>query len=211
MATAAAKAVDVAFFQGAGPKGPLGLPGATIGSVDAVPSTLDPFLDTISKVEAAGATPTVIWMSPTTWTTLAKIKTGAGSNQPVLVPSTSPGSVPVRSIAGVPGVVWVGIPDTEAIVADASKIVVVMRRDGRVEVDKSVKFPQRRRSCSADHAPGLRGALPDRRRADQGHPLIGDRTSLSLTWSRPLGPERCAVALGDDQLPYASVAGGEKP
>ena len=70
-----------------------------------MPTTLDPFLDAISKVEAAGATPTVIWMSPTTWTTLAKIKTGAGSNQPVLVPSTSPGSAPVRSIAGVPVVV----------------------------------------------------------------------------------------------------------
>ena len=37
-------------------------------------------------------------------------------------------------------IVTAGIPDDEAVVADASRIVVVMRRDGRVEVDRSVKF-----------------------------------------------------------------------
>lgn len=140
MASAAANAVDLAFFRGGGAKGPDGLTGVTIGSVDAAPTGLDAYTDAITQVEAAGATPSVIWMSPTTWGTIAKIKTGTGSNQPVLVPQTNPGAAPARSIAGVPVVVTPGVPDNEAVVADARRIVVVMRRDGRVEVDRSVKF-----------------------------------------------------------------------
>lgn len=140
MASAAAPAVDVAFFAGAAPKGPEGLTGVTLGAVDAAPTTLDPYTDALTLVEAAGGTPTVIWRNPTTWGTLAKIKASTGSNQAVLTPQATRGAAPARTIAGVAVVVSNGCPDGEAHVADASRVVVVMRRDGRVEIDRWVKF-----------------------------------------------------------------------
>jgi len=139
MASAAASAVDYAFFRG-GAKAPAGLTGVTLGAVDAVPTLLDPYTDAMTLVEAAGGVPNVIWMSPTTWGTLAKIKAVTGGNAPVLIPPATPGAAPARTIGGVPVVVTPGCPDGEAYVADASRIVVVMRRDGKVEVDRYVKF-----------------------------------------------------------------------
>jgi HK97 family phage major capsid protein len=139
MATLTAQALDLAFFRG-GTKAPAAITSASgVQTIDAV-ADLDGISAGVNAVETAGGTPSVVWVSPTTWGTLSAVKTQTGSNQPVLVPSTNPGGPPNRAVAGVPVAVCAGVPDDQAVVADGNRIVVVLRRDGRVEVDRSVKF-----------------------------------------------------------------------
>ncbi len=143
LARALAVKVDHAFFRGAGPIGPAGLPGVTgIAAINADPRTgLDPWTDAFAAVEGNGARATVGFVSPSTWAALAKVKESTGSAKPVLVdPSTGPTGETARSIGGIPIKVTPAVPDAEAWVADGSRVAGVVRLDGEVRADTSARF-----------------------------------------------------------------------
>lgn len=142
LVSALADEVDRAFFAGAGPSGPLGLPGVVgVETVDAVPSAgLDAFVDAAAAVEENGGQVGAIYVSPTTWAALSKIKTQSGSNAPVLSPQAGPTQQTTRSLFGIPVYTSRHIGNAAAWVVDISRLAVVVRNDARVDVDKSARF-----------------------------------------------------------------------
>jgi HK97 family phage major capsid protein len=138
-----ASAVDAAFFAAGGGLAPTGLAG-----VDGIPEVtagtgngLDDYAEAIGVLEAAGARPTVIFLSPGRWTSLLQTKAETGSLVPLLSGQVGPTGETQRSIFGVPVVVSHGVPDNDtAYVIDGSRVAVVVRRDGTVEADRSARF-----------------------------------------------------------------------
>lgn len=121
---------------------PLGLEsitGPALNNVDAAPTTgLDPYIDALAAAEAEGVDLTSWVLNPTDAATLAKIKTGTGSN--VLLLGAGAENGPSRTILGIPvrtspyvatGTAW-GIP--------AARTFVVLRRDTEVVIDRSARF-----------------------------------------------------------------------
>jgi HK97 family phage major capsid protein len=135
--------VDEAFFAGSGTvKGPDGLPGVTGAStVDADPAaSLDAFVDAIAEVEQAGGVASAIYLQPSTWATLSKIKTEVASTQPVLSPQGGLSLEVTRSLYGLPVYTSRFVEDDVAWVVDARRLIVVERTNATVDVEKSVRF-----------------------------------------------------------------------
>lgn len=141
LVAALADRVDHAFFVGDAPKGPSGLAGAgaAITAVNADPASgVDPYVDAVSEVESVGAQASVIFMNPSTWGALSKVKTATGETRPLLNPQ--PSGAAERSLLGLPVRVSKHCPTTSAYVADAARLVVVDRQPGSVEADRSAAF-----------------------------------------------------------------------
>ena len=118
---------DRAFFQGVS-GGPEGLPGISgveeLTSDDAAP--LDAYSDAITAIEANGGQATAIYMGPTAWGTLSKLKVAVDSLQPVLSPMGGLDSAQPRSLFGVPVFVSRHLVDS-AWVVDTSRTCAVIR------------------------------------------------------------------------------------
>jgi HK97 family phage major capsid protein len=142
LTNALSQTVDEAFFTGGGVNGPAGLPGiAGISPVTGDPdASLDLYVDAISEVEDAGGKAGAIYVSPATWAALSKIKTNAGSTQPVLSPDFGLSRETTRSLFGVPVHTSRFVPADTAWVLDPSRVIVVERTPATVAVDTSIKF-----------------------------------------------------------------------
>ncbi|WP_377640101.1 phage major capsid protein [Oryzobacter terrae] len=141
MAQALARKVDAAFFTTGGLSAPPALDTAAVLEVDADPTTgIDPYIDSMAQMEAAGSTPTVIFANPLDWAALAKVKESTGSNRPVLVASSGPTLASSRSLNGLPVEISSGVPQGAAYVVDGTRTAVVVRQDGSVEADRSIGF-----------------------------------------------------------------------
>lgn len=141
MAQALARKVDAAFFVSGGADAPLALDTAAGVTVDAAPTSgIDPYIDAMAEMEADGATPTVVFVNPLDWATLAKVKESTGSNKPVLVAQSGPTLAATRSLNGLPVEVSSGVPQGTAYVIDGTRTAAVVRQDGTVEADRSVGF-----------------------------------------------------------------------
>jgi len=153
-----ARKLDQAFFGSVAAPAPDGLEDLVgVGTVAAGASytNLDPFLTAVANAETVGAPVSAFVTSPATALTLAKIRTGTGSNQTLLQAGGDPTKPTQRLIAGVPvyvspavtaGVVW-------AIPAD--RVFVVLRADTRLEVDRSVYFTSDRVAVKASMRVGF--------------------------------------------------------
>lgn len=141
MGQALARKVDAAFFTSGGAAAPGSLADASVLAVDADPASgLDPYIDAAAAMEADGASPSVIFMNPTDWAGLAKVKETAGSAKPIIVAPSGPTGAPTRSLNGLTVEVSSGVPAGTAYVVDGSRVVAVVRQDGSVEADRSVGF-----------------------------------------------------------------------
>lgn len=145
-----ANKLDSAFFGATVANGPSGI-GSVSGAqaVDAgtAVTNLDPFHEAISKAEEVGASVGAFVTSPAMALTLAKLKTGAGSNSHLL--GQDPTSPTKRTIAGIPlyvsqyveaSAVW-GIPE--------DRVIVGLRKDVSVETDRSALFTSDRTAIRA--------------------------------------------------------------
>lgn len=101
-------------------------------------TNIDPFAEALSKAENVGAEIGTFVANPATVLTLAKIKTGAGLNTPLL--GTDPSAPTKRLIQGVPLVSSsaVAVGDIWAIPRD--RVHIVLRQDVTLDVDHSVFF-----------------------------------------------------------------------
>lgn len=156
-----ARKLDAAFFGALALPAPSGL-GALIGTTPIASAAfvdLDPFLEAQSAAEMNGATITAWVANPTDALTIAKIRTATGSNQTLL--QVDPTTATRRTIAGVPlyvspavtlGTVW-GIP--------RDRVIIAMRNDTRLDVDRSVFFTSDRTAIRATMRVGFGFVQPN--------------------------------------------------
>jgi len=138
-----ARKIDAAYFAATTTNGPAGIAGTNHQVVNQDPAAiadLDPFAEAISLAANEGATVTAFVPSSTTALQLAKLKTGTGSNQPLLQPdATQPTR---RQVAGVPlhVVPDAVIPGGDIYAVDTARVFVVIRQDVDLRVDESRYF-----------------------------------------------------------------------
>ncbi|MFC7789731.1 phage major capsid protein [Microbacterium sp. MAHUQ-60] len=128
-----------ADYNAVRPVGLESIAGASLNNIDAVPTAgLDAYIDALAAAESEGVELTSWVLNPTDAATLAKVKTGTGSN--VLLLGGGAENGPSRTILGIPvrtspsvtsGTAW-GIP--------AARTFVVLRRDTEVVIDRSARF-----------------------------------------------------------------------
>lgn len=136
-----ARGVDAAFIGNTttnGPSGLLSIAGVSTVDTNGAITNTDPFAEALSKAEVAGAAVTSFVAHPTTVLELSKVKKQTGSNEPLL--GYNAAQPTQRQVLGVPlipspavavGTVW-AIPQ--------AKIVIVLRDDVRLDVDRSRYF-----------------------------------------------------------------------
>ncbi|GGP84482.1 hypothetical protein GCM10010278_73710 [Streptomyces melanogenes] len=141
LARSIARALDSAFFNALPAPAPPGLEAVSgVGTVKAgaTINNADAFLTAISQAEEQGATLTAFVAHPSDALALGKLKQGKDSNVPLL--GNDPTLPTRRTILGVPlhvcsavkpGTIW-GLPK--------DRVMVVMRRDVRVDVSTDAKF-----------------------------------------------------------------------
>lgn len=143
-----ARKVDAAWFGALAPPAPSGLSAlAGIQTVTGVFANLDPFAEAISRAETVGATVTAFVCSPATALVLAKLKSGSGSNAPLLgQDATSAGQ---RRVLGVDVLTSPTITGSTVWAYSASRVWTVIRDDVSLEVDRSVFFTSDRVAVKA--------------------------------------------------------------
>ncbi|KUI37593.1 hypothetical protein AU195_18265 [Mycobacterium sp. IS-1496] len=106
----------------AAPTGLLNITGITDGG--AVDADLDPLVDAIAGIEAAGGAATNIIASPDAWATLSKLKVTDTSAQPLIGPDvTQPGQ---RALLGVPVSVTPAMPAAGLLVVDRTSVIAAV-------------------------------------------------------------------------------------
>lgn len=133
--------IDTAFFGNTTSNGPSGLGSITPTTVDAGAAydSLDAFAEAISQLQQKGSRATAFLVNPALALVLSQLKENSSdSNKPLLQPDPSqPGKLVVF---GVPLVVNKHVPNDVVWAVDASRIVVVVRSDTRVETSDQVYF-----------------------------------------------------------------------
>ncbi|MBC2639663.1 phage major capsid protein [Rhodococcus wratislaviensis] len=145
-----AKRLDAAYFGVSAANTPNG-----IGSVSGVQSVtfagpwanLDPFHEALSLAETVGATVSAFVTSPAVALALAKIKTGTGSNTPLL--GQDPTSPTKRTIAGVPLFVSSAVAANIVWAIPFQRTVIGLRKDVDVATDTSAFFTSDRTAVRA--------------------------------------------------------------
>jgi HK97 family phage major capsid protein len=150
--------LDTAFFGnvtgGVAPGGLGSLPfdGTSAGTVKRVTvsastgyTNLDPFVDAQTAVQDGGGDVTAWVMNPTTLKTLRKIKAGSALNGPLLVTSANGAGVNGTNGLAIDGVPvfktpFGSLPDGAVWGVDASRVVIGLRDEVQLDVDKSVLF-----------------------------------------------------------------------
>jgi HK97 family phage major capsid protein len=145
-----ARKVDGAFFDAQSAPAPSGL-GALCGIQTVIDAgafaDLEAFAEAISLAETVGATVTSFVTSPATALALAKVKTGTGSNAPLLGQDAT--SATSRQILGVPLYVSAAVAANTAWALDRTRVWLVLRDDTTVEADRSVFFTSDRVAVKA--------------------------------------------------------------
>jgi HK97 family phage major capsid protein len=140
--------VDSGLLQGTGALDAVGLfsqAGVSTTSVAALPTNFNNVDEAIYQLELNDGTPRCWVMHPRTWRILKTIKTGIASDQTTLLadPQTAPSQLrglPVftsSAISITSGATSVG---STAAVLDPEQIVVVTRREPRLEVSRDFRF-----------------------------------------------------------------------
>lgn len=136
-----ARGVDAAFFGNTvtnGPNGLLSVAGvSTVDTGGAIANT-DPFAEALSKAETVGAAVTSFVAHPDTVLALAKVKKQTGSNEPLLGYDASQPTQ--RQVLGVPLIPSAAVAAGDVWAIPAAKVVVVLRDDVRLDVDRSRYF-----------------------------------------------------------------------
>ncbi|WP_170981326.1 phage major capsid protein, partial [Mycolicibacterium sp. CR10] len=105
-----------------GPTGLLNIAGLTDAGI--IDENLDPVVDAIAGIEAAGGMATNIIAAPDAWATLSKLKVTDTSAQPLIGPDvTQPGQ---RALLGVPVSVTPSMPEGELIVVDRASVIAAV-------------------------------------------------------------------------------------
>lgn len=141
LAQSIANKVDAAFFGNTVTNGPSGLLSVTgVQTVDtggAITNT-DPFAEALSLAETAGAVVTSFAAHPTAVLQLSKVKKQTGSNEPLLGYDASQPTQ--RQVLGVPLIPSPSVAEGDVWAIPAAKVVIVLRDDVRLEVDRSRYF-----------------------------------------------------------------------
>ena len=116
-------------------------------------TNLDFAAQAISKAEQVGARITAFVTSPATALALATIKTGTGSNQPLL--GADPTSATGRVILGVPLLVSQYVAANTLWAIDGTRTWLVVRDNATVEADRSVYFTSDRVAVKATMRAGF--------------------------------------------------------
>ncbi|QQZ15229.1 MULTISPECIES: phage major capsid protein [Rhodococcus] len=151
-----AKKLDAAFFGTTVTNGPSGLGSVSgVQSVDAGDTwtNLDAFHEAISKAETVGATVSAFVTTPAVALALAKIKTGTGSNAPLL--GQDPTSPTKRTIAGVPLFVSPAVAADTVWSLPLQRTVLGLRKDVEVVTDTSAFFTSDRTAVRAVMRAGI--------------------------------------------------------
>jgi HK97 family phage major capsid protein len=102
------------------------------------PISFDNIVRAVGSIEAVGGVANVLFVNPTDLVTLRLVKTGDGSNQPVLQPDLT--AAGAEQISGARVISTPALPAGTAVVGDARHIVVGVRRDVRVEFSAHARF-----------------------------------------------------------------------
>ncbi|MGA5217329.1 phage major capsid protein [Streptomyces cinereoruber] len=101
-----------------------------------VATTYDDLADAVARIEATNGTPSVVWASVDMAAALRKEKaTGSGVYQ-----GGSPTDAPASTAWGLPILPSAFLPPKTVIVADASRIVVGVRRNATVRISEDARF-----------------------------------------------------------------------
>jgi len=141
LAQSIATKVDAAFFGNVVANGPSGLLSVTgLSTVDtgATIANTDPFAEALSKAETVGAVVTAFVAHPDTVLALSKVKRETGSNEPLL--GFDPTQPTRRQVLGVPLVPSPAVAVGTVWAIPATKVLVVLRDDVRLDVDRSRYF-----------------------------------------------------------------------
>lgn len=136
-----ARGVDAAFFGSTVTNGPSGLLSVTgVSTVDTggTIANTDPFAEALSKAEVAGAAVTSFVAHPTTVLQLSKVKKQTGSNEPLL--GYDAAQPTQRQVLGVPLIPSPAVAEGDVWAVPQAKVVVVLRDDVRLDIDKSRYF-----------------------------------------------------------------------
>lgn len=116
-------------------------------------TNLDAFHEAISKAETVGATVSAFVTTPAVALALAKIKTGTGSNAPLL--GQDPTSPTKRTIAGVPLFVSPAVAADTVWSLPLQRTVLGLRKDVEVVTDTSAFFTSDRTAVRAVMRAGI--------------------------------------------------------
>lgn len=159
LARSLALSADLGFFEGSGTapvikglKNVTGISTASMGANGAALADLDPIADAIGAISVANGEASAIFMHPTQWAKISKLKETDASNVPLITGAVGAVVNGVRrSLLGVPVYLTSQLSVTETqgtsedvatriYVADMSQVVVVRRQEVAIEVDRSVYF-----------------------------------------------------------------------
>jgi hypothetical protein len=143
-----ATTIDELAFAGSGVgENPLGMRNWVGAPATAIagPITLDVIATMIGNLEARGATPSAIFLSPANWTALLGLTDDNGAF--LLVPNPSDSSP--RRLFGIPVYVSMHVGDDWAAVADMSQIVFGRREEIQIAYDDGGRVLRGRSDCRA--------------------------------------------------------------
>lgn len=138
LAQSIANKVDAAFFGNTvtnGPSGLLSVSGVQTVDTGATVANTDPFAEALSLAETAGAVVTSFVAHPSTVLQLSKVKKQTGSNELLLGYDASQPTQ--RQVLGVPLIPSPAVATGDVGAVPQAKVVIVLRDDVRLEVDRS--------------------------------------------------------------------------
>lgn len=156
LAQSIAAKVDAAFFGNTVANGPSGLLSVTgVQTVDTggTIANTDPFAEALSLAETVGAAVTSFVAHPTTVLQLSKVKKQTGSNEPLLGYDASQPTQ--RQVLGVPLIPAPAVAVGDVWAIPQAKLVVVLRDDVRLEIDRSRYFESDRIGIKATMRVGV--------------------------------------------------------
>ncbi|WP_330359216.1 phage major capsid protein [Mycobacteroides abscessus] len=156
LAQSIANKVDAAFFGDTvanGPSGLLSVAGVQTVDTGGTIANTDPFAEALSLAETAGAVVTSFVAHPSTILQLSKVKKQTGSNEPLLGYDASQPTQ--RQVLGVPLIPSPAVAVGDVWAIPAAKVVIVLRDDVRLEVDRSRYFESDRIGVKATMRVGV--------------------------------------------------------
>lgn len=156
LAQSIATKVDAAFFGNTvdnGPSGLLSVAGVQTVDTGGTIANTDPFAEALSLAETVGAAVTSFVAHPTTVLQLSKVKKQTGSNEPLLGYDASQPTQ--RQVLGVPLIPSPAVAPGDVWAIPQAKVVVVLRDDVRLEVDRSRYFESDRIGIKATMRVGV--------------------------------------------------------
>lgn len=156
LAQSIATKIDAAFFGNTienGPSGLLSVTGVQTVDTGGTIANTDPFAHALSLAETVGAAVTSFIANPATVLELSKVKKQTGSNEPLLGYDASQPTQ--RQVLGVPLIPSPAVAVGDVWAIPQIKVLVVLRDDVRLEVDRSRYFETDRIGIKATMRVGI--------------------------------------------------------